>query len=369
MLILAHSAEVQGQVHDSASIEQILLRYDSLNTPRAARLFLIDRIERRSLRWIEPLMSYTEKRGLRSMFSSSERVLLYVLSKRYRGDSALREMLAVFSSADSPAAPSESELLQTLIKYSRENGRAIERSLHASELDPNQAEFIRLALHSTTIKGVRYVSALNRRVDQFVESALDEQLRRCADQNFRRRVVTSDLGIGLFFAYETGSTIGQGNSDEASTVYSTHGAVVGIDSWFRTVHLDFSVAIKRIRVTGEEDLSSAIEVSSTLGPDLLSASTFLRPFVGFQTGSVSNHQEWTNSIHLVSPLAGVDIGTQTQYDDPPHLNLSVRGQIGLAGYGTDLHGGLPYWSVQFRVGLSSESFSIRPERSGAEQTR
>ena len=349
------SGVVRGQIRDSATIERILLRYDSINTTRAARLFLVDRIERRSLRWIDPLIEYLDRKGLRQIFVPEEATLLYLLSGRYRGDSSLRELVQLLYSTESTIlhSPSVPQLLDVLVAYCRSNQSSIEGTLTASRLSTRELEFLGLTLYSTVIRGVRFVDDLNVRIDRFVDLSPDDTLARCADLRLRKRMESSELGAGLYFAYEAGG--GPSNENDIHA----HGAVFGVNLWFRSFYLDLGTAIKKLDLSSRAESSTAIEGSVNIGPDLLPGATLLRPFLGLQVGSTDNPIDVEEEIELFSSIAGVDVGTQLQYDTPPHLNLMVRGFLGLNGYRVDAQPGSLYWGVQFRIGLSSESLTIR----------
>ena len=366
LLLTVLYASSSAQVEDSVTIDRLIHRLDSSWSQRGARLFLADRIERRSPRWIVPLLQYAEARDLGRFLTGQERILLQFAVQEY--DDLLKPdflvpLLKDYDGADLPDKLLNDDLAANLLDLSRKWRNRIIGSLPSSDAEEYHATFLRLLLQATTLVGIRGVEQLNGEIDSFVFNAPPgDALAAIADRYLRRRVDNNRVGIGVGFRYRTDGPIH--SVESPSEVASVTGPGIGLHLFYSIWRADLLLYARRVSFSESGDPATSLEVALEVGPDLLSGAIVLRPTLGMQVGGLAP-EDGRSDLRLLTPTVGLELATYQLFDDPPHLLFGVAGGYGFSSLSADEIGSTSTWSMTFFVALSSQTHSItRAGRTG-----
>lgn len=335
------------------SVATMLIPFDTNNLGRAGRLFIIDRLDRESTRWISEVLDYIDQRQGTGWIVPSARTLLMMLT----GQVEELELAVLAGNPSSIMYHAESSALQApdpapaVREYARRSQRQIIRFLTQEVDQERHAEFLLLLFHSLTIRGVRGVDELNARVEEFAAGDTTDTRSVLALRYLRRRVTSEPFGIGLVAGYDAGGFVATGEREGVGV----HGPRLGFIVWRGAALLELSALARSIEGSGSKETS--VEGGVRAGYDLIESDLHLGPYAGMHYWSISSDGERLGE--LLTPLFGFDVGTRLLFDDPPHLHLSVGAEWHLpsiipASEGYDRS----FWSIRFSLALVNRSYRI-----------
>ena len=363
ILLLSYSTTC-AQVQDSATVERLAVRLDSTWLERGTRLFLADRIERRSLRWISTVLEFGQMRRLEPFLTGREEILLRLLDYRFEdllNPSLLGGLLARYDGSHLADRLADDDLTEQLLQQSRERRDRITVQIATRGLADEEAEFLRLLLFSTTLVGIRGVDDLNGMIDAYVASVSPESpLARLADRYLRRSVSNDFLGFGVGFRYRTDWLVDL--STAAGSPRSLSGPGVIAHVFFGEARLDLHLLARRFEIYRVDEPATSVEGIGMLGYDLVGGPFLLMPQVGFSIGSISSDVILLRDYTVSTPMVGLELGSYQLFDQAPHLLLTISGAWGAASFKRPGASDRAYWSFDLGVSLSGQVHKVQPPR-------
>lgn len=334
------------------SVATMLVPFDTNNLGRAGRLFIIDRLDRESTRWIPEVLDYIDQRQGTGWISPSARTLLMMLTGRV--EELELSVLAgnpsrIVYGAESAGGPVP-DPTPAVREYARRSQRQIVRFLMQDVDHERHAEFLLLLFHSLTIRGVRGVDELNARVEEFAAADTTDPRSGLARRYLRRRVTSESFGIGLVAGYDAGGFVAM--EDHGAT--GVHGPRLGLILWGGNALLEVAALARSIEASRSNETS--VEGGFRAGYDVVESNLHLSPIAGLHYWSISDGELVDE---LLTPLFGFDVGTRLLFDDPPHLHLSIGAEWHLRSI-------IPaperyersFWSIRFSLSLVRRLYRI-----------
>ena len=353
--LLLIDARLAAQPNDELqrSVATMLAPFDTTNLGRAGRLFIIDRLDRESTRWIPEVLEYIDQRQGTGWIAPPVRTLLMMLT----GQVEELELAVLAGNPSGIMYHAESSAIQSpdpapaVRQYARRSQRQIIRFLTQEVDQERHAEFLLLLFHSLTIRGVRGVDELNERVDEFAAGDTTDPRSSLALRYLRREVTSEPFGIGLVAGYDAGSFVATGEREGIGV----HGPRFGFIVWGGAALLEMTALARSIERTGSNETS--VEGGVRAGYDLVESNLHLGPIAGLHYWSISSDGERVGE--LLTPLFGFDVGTRLLFDDPPHLHLSIGAEWHLPSIvAAPMTYERSFWSLRFSLALVNRSYRI-----------